>query len=207
MAPRSRISGTGVRKFVGLFCLLFGFVSESPGEDSGNLNFEIAATRASRDFPEKPRGVLSGEAAPRVGRGALSGWGGTTPPRAICGRSAHLAEQERNQPVPRREQAPRGWKPGLTGPARKIEAGPRRPPPHLDPGDPSGFPAATTRVEPGAGARAARSPLAPHRRPGVPPIRAPAAARPHPRPRPAPRPPALPRRTHRRPRSQSSREV
>lgn len=52
--------GPASGNFLG-FVACFVFVSELPGDDSANLNFEIAATRANRDFPEKLRGLLSRE--------------------------------------------------------------------------------------------------------------------------------------------------
>ncbi|XP_059547941.1 basic salivary proline-rich protein 2-like [Myotis daubentonii] len=91
----------------------FGFVSKSPGDDSGNLNFKIAGARANPDFPERTLDVLSAEGAPRTRRGA-------TPPHAIRGRPAHSGRKSGTPPVPRPRQR---W--GLeTGPRESSSRSP-----------------------------------------------------------------------------------
>lgn len=66
--------------------VLSGFVSQSPGDASGNLNFRIADARAKPDFPGRTRGALSAEGAPRTR-------GGATPPHALRGRPAHSGRE------------------------------------------------------------------------------------------------------------------
>lgn len=142
VAPRSRISGTCVRKFVG-FCCWFGFVSEYPGDDSGNLNFKVAATRASRDFLEKTR-------CPHGGPGGARFQVGAGRPRRARPTDARPTRARRGgtQPVPRPKLALGGWKKARAGSARKFSAGPVRPPPGLQPRDPPGSSAATAGAMP-----------------------------------------------------------
>lgn len=126
---------------------MFGFVSKSPGDGSGNLNFKIAGARANPDFPVRTRDVLSAEGAPRTRRGA-------TPPHAIRGRPRTRGARAEPR-LSRGRDSAGGWKPAR----ERVPAGAPRPPPGLAARDPPGSWAAATGTMPGTpGLNCARIP-------------------------------------------------